>query len=65
MTIFFAVLKKHSGSSPSQCEKAVNWVYNNKMVLNPDKFQLILLDKSWSDNTNIKLEIGNEIIRST
>ena len=46
MAILFAVLKKHSGSSKSECEKAVNWVYNNKMILNPDKFQLILLDKS-------------------
>ena len=36
---------------------------NNKMIENPDKFQVILLDKGRSDNTNIEVEIGNEKIR--
>ena len=35
------------------------------MVVNPDKFQVILLDKGRSDNINIEVEIGNEKIRST
>ena len=37
------------------------------MIVNPDKFQVILLDKGRSDNTNRKrkVEIGNEKIRST
>ena len=28
-------------------------------MVNPDKFQVILLDKRLSDNTNIKVKIGN------
>ena len=35
------------------------------MIVNPDKIQVILLDKGGSDNTNIKLKIGNEKIKST
>ena len=35
------------------------------MNVNPDKFQVILLDKRGSDNTNTKVKIGNEKIKST
>lgn len=34
------------------------------MIVNPDNFQLIFLDKRDSDNTNIELRIGNEKIES-
>ena len=30
------------------------------MVVNPDKFHVILLDKGRSDDTNIEVEIGKE-----
>ena len=40
----------------SECETAINWLYNNKMIVNPDKFQLILLDKGRSYNTNIEVQ---------
>ena len=30
------------------------------MIVNPNKFQVIFLDKGSSDNTNIEVEIGNE-----
>ena len=43
----------------SECETAINWLYNNKMIVNPDKFQVIFLDKGRSDNTNIEVEKGN------
>ena len=35
------------------------------MNVNSDKFQVILLDKRGSDNTNTKVKIGNEKIKST
>ena len=35
------------------------------MIVNSDKFQVVLLDKRRSDNTNIEVEIGNEKISST
>ena len=40
----------------SECETAINWLYSNKMIVNPDKFQLILLDKGRSDKRNIEVE---------
>ena len=49
----------------SECETAINWLHNNKMIVNPDKFQVILLDKGRSDNINIEVEIGKEKISST
>ena len=39
--------------------------HNNKMIVNSDKFQVILLDKRGSDNTNIGVKIGNEKINWT
>ena len=49
----------------SECEAAVNWLYDNKIIVNPSKFQLILLDKRGSDNTNMEVKIGNEKIKSS
>ena len=63
MTIFYVDFQKHSESLvtilQSECETAINWLYNNKMIVNPDKFQVIFLDKGRSDNTNIEVEKGN------
>ena len=35
------------------------------MIVNSDKFQVILPEKCSSDNTNMEVEIGNEKIKST
>ena len=35
------------------------------MIVNPEEFQVILLDERDSDNTNIERKIGNEKIKST
>ena len=35
------------------------------MIVNPDKFEVILLYKRGSDNTNIELKIGKEKIKSS
>ena len=62
---FAKTLKELVTILPPECGIAINWLYNNKMVVNPDKFQVVLLDKGRSDNANIQVEIGNEKIRST
>ena len=49
----------------SECEAGIDWFHNNKMIVNPDKFQVIFLNKCGSDNTNIEVKIGNEKIDST
>ena len=41
----------------------VDWFKNNKMILNPDKFQGILLDKRKSDHTNQSIVVDNQNIK--
>ena len=38
----------------SECKVAIKWFHENKMIVNPDKFQAIVLDKRRSNNTEIK-----------
>ena len=46
---FGSTLKELLPILESKCEAtAINWLHNNKMILNPDRFQVILLDKCGS-----------------
>ena len=36
----------------------------NKMIVKPNKFQLIVLDKKSSDLTNTKFQVDNQLIKS-
>ena len=65
MTNLLQVLKELLPILESKCEAAINWLHNNEMIVNPGKFQVTLLDKRVSDNTNIELKIENEKIKST
>ena len=47
----------------SECEAEFNFLHNNKMIVNPDQFQVIIFDKSRSNYTNIEVKIGNEKIK--
>ena len=42
---FAKTLKELLPILKSECEAAINWLHDNKMIINPDKFQVILLDK--------------------
>ena len=48
----------------NESELAVNWFRNNKMAVNPDKFQLMLLQKSTKKVIQEKLQIDNNEIES-
>ena len=48
----------------NESKSAVNWFRNNKMILNPDKFQLMLLQKSAKEVIQEKLQIDNSEIKS-
>ena len=66
LSSFASTLKELLPILKSECEAAINWLYNNKMTsLTPDKFQVIHLNKRGSDNTNIEVKIGNEKIQPT
>ena len=43
---------------------ATDWFTKNEMIINPDKFQAIILDKKKSNLTNIPLTIHNQTIKS-
>ena len=47
-----------------ECEVALTWFRNNKMMVNPNKFQAILLNKSKSTHVKATMNIGNEKIES-
>ena len=44
----------------SGSEIVIDWFKNNKVIVNPDKFQAILLDKS--DHTNQRIVVNNQNI---
>ena len=48
----------------SESNIAIDWFTKNEMVINPDKFQAIILDKKKSNLTNISLTIDNQTIKS-
>ena len=40
------------GFLESECEVALNWFNENKMIVNPGKFQAIIIDKRKQDHVN-------------
>ena len=47
-----------------ESETAVKWFNQNKMIVNPDKFQAMLLEKR-NKNNQSRLKINNQTIRTT
>ena len=47
----------------SGSEIVINWFKSNKMIVNPDKSQAILLDKRKSDHTNQCIVANNQNIK--
>ena len=48
----------------SECKVATEWFLEIKMIVNPDIFQAIVIDKRRSNNTEVKLIIGSEQIQA-
>ena len=57
-------LSKLIGTLESESNIAIDWFTKNEMIINPDKFQAIILDKKKSSLTNIPLTIDNQTIKS-
>ena len=45
-------------------EYVLDWFTKSEMIINPEKFQAIILDKKKSDLANIPLTINNQTINS-
>ena len=47
----------------SEYEIVNDWFKNNKMIVNPDRFQIILLNKTKSDHTNQRIVVDNQNVK--
>ena len=52
------------GTLESENNIAIDWFTKNKMFINPEKIQVIILDKKKSNLTNIPLTIDNQTVKS-
>ena len=48
----------------TETEKSLDWMENNDMIVNPDKFDAIILTKDRRDNTGIEITVNDTIIKS-
>ena len=47
----------------AEFEIVTDWFKSNKMIVHPDKFQAILLDKRKSDHTDQRIAVDNKHIK--
>ena len=49
-----------------ECEAnaALSWLASNNMIANPDKFHSIILSKNIIDTSDLKIKVGNKVIKS-
>lgn len=57
-------LDKLTQSLISESEKAVEWFKDNMMIVNPEKFQAIIIDRKNQDNNPVPLKISGKTIFS-
>ena len=48
----------------SESEVIINWFKNNKMIVNPEKFQAIILDKQKHNYSNETIKFNNKIFET-
>ena len=49
----------------TESNTAIEWFQNNKMMVNPGKFQVIIIDKKKKCHTNETLKIGDKIKKAS
>ena len=49
----------------TESNTANEWFQNNKMMVNPGKFQAIIIDENKKCHTNETLKIGDKIIKAS
>ena len=57
-------LSKLIDTLQSESNIAIDWFTKNEIIINPDKFQVIILDKKKSNLINIPLTIDNQTMKS-
>ena len=64
LSVWGETLSKLIGTLEAESNITIDWFTKNEMIINPDKFQAIILDKKKSNLTNIPLTIDNQTINS-
>ena len=49
----------------SESNIAIDWFERNKIIVNPGKFQSIIIDKKKQDHTKETFEIGDKVIKAS
>ena len=65
LTCFAKTIEDLVKDLEDESQNAITWFLNNKMIVNPDKFQAIIIDKHKADHTNEELIIDNEVIKAS
>ena len=63
LACFSKTIQELIGSLESECEVALNWFNENKMIVNQGKFQAIIIDKRKQDHTYEIFKIGSKEIK--
>ena len=64
LACFSKTIQELIGSLESECEVALNWFNENKMIVNPGKFRGIIIDKTKQDHANKIFKIGSKEIKA-
>ena len=64
ISMFKETIKNLIALLETQSNTATAWFQNNKMIVNPGKFQGIIADKKKKCHTNETLKIGDKIIKA-
>ena len=63
LAYFSTTIQELIASLESECEVALNWFNENKMIVNPGKFRGIIIDKRKQDHANKIFKIGSKEIK--
>ena len=64
LSAFAETVSKLINILQSDSEVITDWLKKNQMIVNPDKFQIIILDKKKGDHTNENVVIDNKKIKT-
>ena len=64
LSAFAETVSKLINILQSDSEVITDWFKKNQMIVNPDKFQIIILDKKKEDHTNENVVIDNKKIKT-
>ena len=64
LSAFAETVSKLINILQSDSEVITDWFKKNQMIVNPDKFQILILDKKKEDHTNENVVIDNKKIKT-